>query len=86
MPNYKRTKLAAYTATITQAVVCAIAPLLFIIFQSEFGLTDEQTGRLILINFGTQIVADIIATKYADRIGYRPSILAAHVLCALCDR
>ena len=83
MPNYKRTKYAAYTATITQAVVCAIAPLLFIIFQSEFGLTDEQTGRLILINFGTQIVADIIATKYADRIGYRPSILAAHVLCAL---
>lgn len=83
MPNYKRTKLAAYTATITQAVVCAIAPLLFIIFQEQFGLTDEQTGRLILINFCTQIAADIIATKYADRIGYRPSIIGAHICCML---
>ncbi|MDO4740199.1 MAG: MFS transporter [Eubacteriales bacterium] len=81
MPNYKRTKIAAYTATVTQAVICAIAPLLFIIFQDEFGLTDEQTGRLILLNFGTQIFADILATKYADRIGYRPSIIGAHILC-----
>lgn len=83
MPNYRRTRLAAYTATITRAIICAIVPLFFVIFQEEFGLTDEQTGRLILLNFGTQIFSDILATKYADRMGYRPSILAAHVLCAL---
>lgn len=83
MPDYRRTRLAAYTGTISQAIIITIAPLLFIIFQTEFGLGDEQTGRLILINFATQILADIVATKYADRIGYRPSIIAAEILCAL---
>ncbi len=83
MRDYRLTRLAAYTGSISQAVVITIAPLLFVIFQGEFGLTDEQTGRLILINFGTQIIADLIATRYADRVGYRPSILAAQVLCTL---
>lgn len=80
--NWRRTKLACYMGCITQAININLAPLLFIIFQKEFGFTFEQIGRIILINFCTQIVADIVATKYVDRIGYRPSVLAALVLSA----
>jgi len=78
--NWRRTKLACYMGCVTQAINVNLAPLLFVIFQNEFGFTFEQIGRIILINFGTQIVADIVATKYVDRIGYRPSVLAALVL------
>ncbi len=78
--NWRRTKMACYMGYITQAINVNLAPLLFIIFQNEFGFTFEQIGRIILINFGTQIVADIIATKYVDRIGYRPAVLAALLL------
>ncbi len=81
--NWKRTMIACYMASITQAINVNLAPLLFVIFRAEFGFTLEQIGRIILINFGTQIVADVIATKYADRIGYRVSVLASLVLSAM---
>lgn len=78
--NWRRTRYACYLASITQAINVNLAPLLFVIFRSEFGFSLEQIGRIILINFSTQIVADILATKYADRIGYRVSIMASLVL------
>ena len=83
MKSYKSTLYACYMGYISQAIICNLAPILFIIFQTEFGLTDEQTGRLILFNFGTQIVADIFATRYVDKIGYRISAVAAQVFCAV---
>lgn len=81
--NWKRTRLACYMGYITQAINVNLAPLLFIIFQKEFGFTFEQIGRIILINFGTQILSDVVATKYVDRVGYRKSVMAALVFSAL---
>ena len=69
--TYKHTKYACYAGYITQAIINNLAPLLFIIFQTQYGLNFEMVGRLILINFGTQILADLIAVKFADRFGYR---------------
>lgn len=81
--TYKHTLRACYLGYITQAIVNNLAPLLFIIFQDQFHISFEMIGRLILINFGTQIVADILAVKYADRIGYRCSTVLAHIFCAI---
>lgn len=39
-------------------------------------------GRLILINFGTQLIVDALAIKFVDKIGYRISIVIAHLFCA----
>lgn len=81
--GYKHTALACYFGMISQAIVNNLAPLLFIIFKERFQLSDEQLGRLILFNFGTQIIADALAARYCDRIGFRKCVLMAHVLCAL---
>ncbi len=80
--NFKHTMRACYTGFITQAIVNNLAPLLFIIFREQFGLTYEMLGRLVLINFGTQILADLLSIKYVDRIGHRRAAVLAHVLCA----
>ncbi len=40
-------------------------------------------GRLILINFGTQLIVDALAVKFVDKIGYRISAVAAHFFCVL---
>ena len=81
--GYKYTALCCYFGMITQAIVNNLAPLLFIIFKDSFGVSDEQLGRLILFNFGTQIAADLIAAKYCDKIGFRASTVIAHVFCVL---
>ena len=81
--TYKHTALACYFGMISQAIVNNLAPLLFIIFKENFGVSDEQLGRLILFNFGTQIIADVLATRYADRMGYRMSAILAQFFCTL---
>ena len=77
--TYKHTKYASYIGYITQAIINNLPPLLFIIFNEELGISIEQLGILISFNFGVQILTDLIAAKYVDRIGYRRAIVAAHI-------
>lgn len=81
--TYKHTLHACYLGYITQAIINNLAPLLFIIFQNKFNFSFEMIGRLILINFGTQLIVDLIAVKYIDKIGYRASAIIAHIFSAL---
>ena len=78
--TYNHTRRACYLGFITQAISVNFPPLLFVLFQSEFGLTYEQVGRLVLVNFGTQIFADVIATRYADRLGHRACVIFSFIM------
>ena len=80
--NYNYTIYACYAGYVVQAVINNLAPLLFLTFQREFGISLERIGLLITINFGVQILTDMAAAKYADRIGYRASVILAHVCSA----
>ena len=79
---YRPTLHSCYLGFVTQAIVNNLAPLLFVLFRNSFGLSYEQVGRLVLLNFGTQIAADLIAMRYADRVGYRFGVVLAHGFCA----
>lgn len=81
--NYQYTIYACYVGYIVQAIINNLPPLLFLTFQRDFQISMEQTGLLISINFGTQILVDLAAAKYVDRIGYRRAVVAAHVFSAL---
>lgn len=80
--NYKHTIAASYIGYITQAIVNNFAPLLFLTFRSEYGIPLGKIGLLVTVNFGTQLLVDFVSAKYVDRIGYRISIVAAHVFAA----
>lgn len=80
--TYKHTLLACYLGYITQAINNNLAPILFIVFQNQFNISFEMLGRLILINFGTQLIVDAAAIKFVDKIGYRLSMLLAHFFSA----
>ncbi len=79
--TYTHTRHACYMGYVTQAVINNLAPLLFVIFRKQFGLSLEETGRLILINFGVQLIADILAVKCMDKIGWRNAAILSHVFC-----
>ena len=80
--NYKHTIYACFTGYIVQAVVNNFAPLLFLRFNSQFGIPLAQITLLITINFGIQLAVDLISAFIVDRIGYRICIVAAHVFSA----
>lgn len=79
----KHTQIACYLGTITQAANNNLAPLLFVTFQRQFGLTLEQIGFLVTLNFTVQIITDFFAAKFSDRIGYRFSEMLGHACSAL---
>ncbi|MCK9525595.1 MAG: MFS transporter [Limnochordia bacterium] len=84
MPGqYKKTLYACYLGFITQAINNNLTPLFFVVFHDKFGMSFEMLGRLVVLNFGTQILADIVSVKYVDRIGYRAAAVIAHVLSFL---
>lgn len=80
---YRNTMFACYNGFVTQAIINNLAPLLFVIFQEQFNISLEKISFLILLNFSVQLLVDGLCIKFADRIGYRPLIVAAHILCAL---
>lgn len=71
-----------YLGMFIQAMVINLTPLLFIPLKEQYGLTFEQIGRLVLINFVTQMTVDLICCALADRVNPKPLIVLANLLSA----
>lgn len=80
--NYNHTVFACYFGYVVQAIVNNFAPLLFLTFRSEFGISLEKITTLVTINFLFQLFIDIVAAKAVDKIGYRKCIVAAQFFSA----
>lgn len=80
--NYNKTLYACFTGYIIQAIINNFAPLLFLTFQSSYGIPLSQITLLVTANFGLQLIIDLLSAGFIDKIGYRLSILAAHIFCA----
>ena len=75
--NFKYTITASFLGYITQAIMLNFPPLLFVFFGSEFGITPLQITALIVSNFVLEIIVDIIASKNAEKWGYRRLVVCA---------
>lgn len=82
LKSYTHTKTACYLGYVTQAVVNNFAPLLFLIFREQFGLSLAQVTALVTVNFGVQLFVDLVFAKLADKLGYRACLTAAHLFSA----
>lgn len=81
--SYQTTIISCFVGYIVQAIVNNFAPLLFITFQTSYQIPLDKITLLVTINFGVQLVTDLVAARFVDRIGYRISIVAAHIISAL---
>ncbi len=81
--HYGHTVKACFVAYIVQAIVNNFVPLLFLIFQSAYQIPLSQITLLITFNFVIQLSVDLLAARFVDKIGYRVSIVLAHIMSAL---
>lgn len=65
--NYKRTKLACYSAYFTMSSVFSLPPLLFVTFHEMYGVSWTLLGTLVLTNFCTQLIIDLIFTVFSKK-------------------
>ena len=80
--TYKMTILACFVGYIVQAIINNFAPLLFVTFQNTYHIPLSQITLLVTINFCVQLVVDMSATMFVDKIGYRTSIVMAQIFSA----
>lgn len=81
--KYMSTKIACYTGYFVQAIINNLAPLFYVIFQNEFEINYTKISWLIMLNFVTQLFVDIMSVKIIEKLGYRVSIVFAHVFSSL---
>lgn len=69
--NFKRTKLACYTAYFTMSSVFSLPPLLFASLQDMYGISYTLLGTLVLTNFCTQLIVDLIFTAFSKHFNVK---------------
>jgi MFS family permease len=80
--NWRYTMIACFAGYVTQAIVNNFAPLLFLTFRKEWNISLDRITLLVTINFAVQLLVDFLSAKFIDKIGYRTSIVAAHIFAA----
>ena len=80
--QYNKTITACFIGYIVQAIVNNFVPLLFLTFQRTYDIPLSQITLLVTFNFGVQLLVDLLSVGFVDRIGYRASMVMAHMLAA----
>lgn len=80
--KYQKTIYACFIGYIVQAIVNNFVPLLFLTFQDTYGIPLAKITMLVTINFGLQLMVDLLSVSFVDKIGYRASMLIAHIFAA----
>ena len=81
--NYKKTLTACYLGFVTQAISANFAPLLFLTFKTEYGITLEKIAMIPFVFYLTQLLIDLASTRFADKIGYRTCVVASQILSSI---
>ena len=80
--QYNKTMTACFVGYIVQAIIVNFVPLLFLTFQRQYHLPLSQITMLITFNFGVQLLVDMAAIGFVDKLGYRFCMILAHILSA----
>ncbi len=81
--SFEHTKRACYIGGFTQAIVCGFMPLLFVIFNRDYGVALSLVTLLATLNFVMQFTMDFVSLFFIDKVSYRATIVAAHILAGL---
>ncbi len=62
--NFKRTKQACYFTYLAMSSVFSLPSILFVTFRETYGISYTLLGTLVLTNFCTQLIVDLIFTFF----------------------
>ena len=79
--KYNKTLAACYLGFITQAITANFTPLLFLMFNRNYGISLGKLAIIPAVFFITQLIVDIICAQVVDKIGYRKCIITS-CLCS----
>ena len=82
-PNYKRTKLACYSAYFTMSSIFILPPLLFATLQDTYNISYTLLGTLVLANFCTQMLVDLLFSLFAKKFNAKMLVRITPLITSL---
>ena len=82
-PSYGRLKAACYTTNVTMSIITNLAPILFLTFREQYGISYSLLGLLVLINFVTQLTIDLIFSFFSHKFNIPLAIKLTPVIAFL---
>lgn len=83
LPDFRRTRLACYTAYFTMSSIFSVPPLLFVTFREMYDISYTLLGTLVLTNFCTQLLIDLIFTFFSRYFNVKKVVRTMPLITAL---
>ncbi len=81
--KYKKTKLACSFAYLSTSSVFSLPPMLFMTFHNMYGISFTLLGTLVLINFCTQLLIDLIFSFFSKHFNIKKTVRAMPVITTI---
>ena len=83
MKQYNRTRFACFSAYFTMSSIFCVPPLLFVTFRELYGISYTLLGTLVLTNFCTQLLVDLIFTVFSKRFDCKKIVRVTPLVTSL---
>ncbi|MBE6593540.1 MAG: MFS transporter [Ruminococcaceae bacterium] len=80
---YARLKAACYTSNVSMSIVGNLSPLLFLTFRTLYGISYSLLGLLVLINFFTQLMIDLVFSFFSHKFNIPLTVRVMPLLAVL---
>ncbi len=81
--NFKKTKYSCYYAYLAMASIFSLPPMLFMTFHNMYGVSFTLLGTLVLINFCTQLLVDLIFSFFSKHFNIKKTVRVMPVLTTI---
>ncbi len=81
--NYKKTKYTCYYTYLAMASIFSLPPILFVTFHNTYGISYTLLGTLVLTNFCTQLIIDLIFTFFSQHFNIHKTLKIMPLLTSL---
>lgn len=81
--NFKRTKYSCYFSNLAMSSIFSLPPILFVTFHQMYGISYTLLGTLVLTNFCTQLIVDLIFTFFSKFFNIHKTIRTMPLLTSL---
>ena len=79
----KRLKYACYSTNVTMSAVGNLSPVLFLTFRTLYGISYSMLGLLVLINFVTQLIIDLIFSFFSHKFNISKTVRSIPVIAVV---
>ena len=72
--NYKRARVGCYMLGASMAATVNLSPILFLTFHTLYGISYSLLGLLVLVNFFTQLIVDLLFSIFSHKFNISLSV------------